>query len=570
MISALAIDASASGAARARRAARPTAASPGRTRSRSRPPRAPSTTRTGSSATRGLRARTTATATRSGTTPGRQPILMSTSTDGGLTWGPRRLPAGSPRPRRPAGRPAERERRRPVRRERRAIRSFRSTDGGEHAGGRGARRERQPAQRRRRPPHVAAALGRGRRRRARSTSSGRTAASGRAARRTTSSCSTSTDGVTWSAVTRVPIDATTSGVDHFIPGIAVDRATSGSDARGSRSATTTTRSATARSSHVPADGRLRLVDRRRRDLEPPPTLAGPMSLSLDREHEPGPDGRRLHVDLVHRRRQGAPGLRDRRSAPTGSVFASERTASATFAIPSPRRSAQACVPGNDRPVSRGKTKPHGTSSSRARTRPLRERRTQGVASSRGGCRRCSSSRAALLEQCSRHRSAATRTRTRQPARDPGRGRLVRFREHDRRRLPDRAVRQRRRRQQHRLVDLDRRRPSLGDGRPSRHDPVRRRALGADQRPGRRVRPLARRLDDLDPRLRDGRVAVRVPERHARRAARPTEASRGRTRSPRHSASSTTRTGSPATPGPRARTTATATRSGTTTARATGC
>ncbi len=43
--------------------------------------------------------------------------------------------------------------------------------------------------------------------------------------------STSTDGANWSAVTRVPIDSTTSGVDHFIPGIAVDRATSGSSAK---------------------------------------------------------------------------------------------------------------------------------------------------------------------------------------------------------------------------------------------------------------------------------------------------------------------------------------------------
>jgi hypothetical protein len=33
--------------------------------------------------------------------------------------------------------------------------------------------------------------------------------------------STSTNGTTWSAVTRVPIDATNSGVDHFIPGLAV-------------------------------------------------------------------------------------------------------------------------------------------------------------------------------------------------------------------------------------------------------------------------------------------------------------------------------------------------------------
>ncbi len=42
--------------------------------------------------------------------------------------------------------------------------------------------------------------------------------------------STSTDGVNWSAVTRIPIDPVGSGVDHFIPGLAVDRATSGSQA----------------------------------------------------------------------------------------------------------------------------------------------------------------------------------------------------------------------------------------------------------------------------------------------------------------------------------------------------
>ncbi|MEK2479286.1 sialidase family protein [Streptomyces noursei] len=42
---------------------------------------------------------------------------------------------------------------------------------------------------------------------------------------------TSTNGTSWSAVTRVPIDATTSGADHFIPGIGVDHATSGSTAK---------------------------------------------------------------------------------------------------------------------------------------------------------------------------------------------------------------------------------------------------------------------------------------------------------------------------------------------------
>jgi hypothetical protein len=43
--------------------------------------------------------------------------------------------------------------------------------------------------------------------------------------------STSTDGVAWTPVARIPIDATNSGVDHFIPGIAVDRSTSGSSGR---------------------------------------------------------------------------------------------------------------------------------------------------------------------------------------------------------------------------------------------------------------------------------------------------------------------------------------------------
>jgi hypothetical protein len=42
--------------------------------------------------------------------------------------------------------------------------------------------------------------------------------------------STSTNGTTWSAVARIPIDATTTTVDHFIPGIGVDPTTSGANA----------------------------------------------------------------------------------------------------------------------------------------------------------------------------------------------------------------------------------------------------------------------------------------------------------------------------------------------------
>ncbi|HTW32804.1 MAG TPA: sialidase family protein [Candidatus Sulfotelmatobacter sp.] len=42
--------------------------------------------------------------------------------------------------------------------------------------------------------------------------------------------STSSNGTTWSAITRVPIDATTSTVDHFIPGIGIEPTTSGATA----------------------------------------------------------------------------------------------------------------------------------------------------------------------------------------------------------------------------------------------------------------------------------------------------------------------------------------------------
>jgi len=38
-------------------------------------------------------------------------------------------------------------------------------------------------------------------------------------------------GTSWSAVSRVPIDGTNSGIDHFIPGLAVNKATSGASAQ---------------------------------------------------------------------------------------------------------------------------------------------------------------------------------------------------------------------------------------------------------------------------------------------------------------------------------------------------
>src|SRR3954447_9903963 len=43
--------------------------------------------------------------------------------------------------------------------------------------------------------------------------------------------SKSSDGVNWSDAARIPIDSTTSNVDHFIPGLGVDRASSGSSTK---------------------------------------------------------------------------------------------------------------------------------------------------------------------------------------------------------------------------------------------------------------------------------------------------------------------------------------------------
>jgi hypothetical protein len=43
--------------------------------------------------------------------------------------------------------------------------------------------------------------------------------------------SSSTDGISWTSPARIPIDSLDSGVDHFIPGLAVDPSSSGSSAR---------------------------------------------------------------------------------------------------------------------------------------------------------------------------------------------------------------------------------------------------------------------------------------------------------------------------------------------------
>jgi hypothetical protein len=156
-------------------------------------------------------------------------LLMSTSTDGGLTWGPAITPAGSPSGL--GGQPVAQPNGNVVvpYEGGAGIRSFRSTDGGaswtasvavasvtEHGVAGDLRTSPLPS--------------------AEVDGAGKVYVVWQDCRfRTGCSAndivmSTSTDGVTWTAATRIPIDPLNSGTDHFIPGIAVDRATSGSTA----------------------------------------------------------------------------------------------------------------------------------------------------------------------------------------------------------------------------------------------------------------------------------------------------------------------------------------------------
>ena len=154
-------------------------------------------------------------------------IQMSTSTDGGATWGPVRIPSvpsglsGQPvvQPNGTVVVPYNSS----------SIRAFRSTDGGttwtssvvvaadtEHG--------------------VAGGLRSGGLISAEVDGSGKVFVAWQDCRFRTGCTSndivytTSLDGITWSAVQRVPIDPVTSTVDHFIPGIGVDKGTSGSSA----------------------------------------------------------------------------------------------------------------------------------------------------------------------------------------------------------------------------------------------------------------------------------------------------------------------------------------------------
>ena len=155
-------------------------------------------------------------------------MQMVTSTDGGLTWGPIRTPDSFPSGL--GGQPVVQPNGTvvvPYTANYSAIRAFRSTDGGTtwtNDVNVSAQNDRPVGGDLRTPPLPSAEV----------------AGDGRVYVawwdcRFRSGCSsndivysTSLDGMNWSQVTRVPIDQTTSTVDHFLMGIGVDKATSGS------------------------------------------------------------------------------------------------------------------------------------------------------------------------------------------------------------------------------------------------------------------------------------------------------------------------------------------------------
>ena len=156
-------------------------------------------------------------------------MRMVTSTDGGLTWGPIRTPSGSPSGL--GGQPVVQPDGTvvvPYTANYGAIEAFRSTDGGASwtSAVTVASQSQHSVVAMRDPPLPSAEV----------DGSGRVYVVWHDCR-FRSGCSsndivmsTSTNGTTWSSVVRIPIDPASSGVDHFLPGIGVDKATEGSSA----------------------------------------------------------------------------------------------------------------------------------------------------------------------------------------------------------------------------------------------------------------------------------------------------------------------------------------------------
>jgi hypothetical protein len=157
-------------------------------------------------------------------------MKMVTSTDGGLTWGPIRTPAGSPSGL--GGQPVVQPNGNvvvPYSANYGAIESFRSTDGGATWSSEvliSPQQWHSVAGGMRDPPMPSAEV----------DGAGKVYVAWQDCR-FRSGCpgndivySTSTDGLSWSAVTRIPIDPVNSGAEHFQMGMAVDKATSGNTA----------------------------------------------------------------------------------------------------------------------------------------------------------------------------------------------------------------------------------------------------------------------------------------------------------------------------------------------------
>ena len=152
-------------------------------------------------------------------------------------------------------------------------------------------------------------------------------------------------------MTRVPIDATNSGVDHFIPGLAVDPSTSGSGAHlGLTYYFYPVSNCSA--SDLPARRRLRLLPQRGRHAGPrPPNWPGRCSLSWLPNTTQGP----MVGDYISTSYAGgtAHGAFEVATAPSGSVF-NQATYSPTAGLASalaPSLSPSTLIPtGLDRPV----------------------------------------------------------------------------------------------------------------------------------------------------------------------------------------------------------------------------
>ena len=276
-------------------------------------------------------------------------LLMSTSTDGGLTWGPALTPAGTPSGL--GGQPVAQPNGNVVvpYEGGAGIRSFRSTDGGatwlasvavasvsEHNVAGGLRTSPLPS--------------------AEVDGEGRVYVAWQDCR-FRSGCpandivySTSMDGVAWSAVTRVPIDPTSSGVDHFIPGIAVDKATFGSSAHLALGYYYYPVSSCTLNTCELTVGFVSSLDGGA-TWTPPARVSAPMTLSWIANTDQG----RMVGDYMSTSFTGdgnAHPVFAIAKPPTGSVF-SERAASATFDPTAPQVSPRVRS-GKERPVYRGR------------------------------------------------------------------------------------------------------------------------------------------------------------------------------------------------------------------------